>query len=444
VTGAPARLPKIDATHELSLRSWVGSANNHPEFPIQNLPFGVFSRGDGVKRGGVAIGEQVLDITAVRAAGLVPDSCDRAATAACGESLNAFFALEVRERIAFRHFLSRLLSVDASADLPVRETLLHPIADCTLHLPMTIGDYTDFYAGIHHATNVGKLFRPDCPLLPNYKFVPIGYHGRASSVRPSGEPVQRPHGQTKAPSAEIPTFGLSSRLDYELELGVWIGRGNPLGAPIPISEAASHIAGFGLLNDWSARDIQPWEYQPLGPFLAKNFHSTMSPWIVTPEALAPFRVPQKARPAGDPEPLTYLYDPADQADGAYSIQFEIRLLTSAMRTRSDSPALVATCDSRHLYWTVAQLVTHHASGGCDLRPGDLFGTGTISGPDQGAVGSLLERTQGGKEPLSLPEGETRTFLEDGDEVLLTGRCAKEGFATIGFGECRAVIWGALP
>jgi fumarylacetoacetase len=444
VTGVLTGLPKIDATHVRSLRSWVDTANDHPEFPIQNLPFGVFSHRDGGKRGGVAIGEQILDIAAVRAAGLVPGSCDRAAAAASGESLNAFFALGARERGAFRAFMSQLLSVDASADLSVRESLLHPMADCTLHLPMTIGDYTDFYAGIHHATNVGKLFRPDSPLLPNYKFVPIGYHGRASSVRPSGEPVRRPHGQTKAPNAERPTFGPSSRLDYELELGVWIGCGNALGQPILINKAAVHIAGFGLLNDWSARDIQPWEYQPLGPFLAKNFHSTVSPWIVTPEALAPFRVPQKARPAGDPEPLAYLHDPADADDGAYAIELEIRLLTPAMRARGDRAALVARSDSRHLYWTPAQLLTHHASGGCDLRPGDLLGTGTISGPDRDTVGSLLERTHGGKEPLALPGGETRTFLEDGDEVLLTGRCARQGFATIGFGECRAVIQGALP
>lgn len=442
MTSALTASPKIDATHARSLRSWVDSANGHPEFPIQNLPLGIFSHGDGGKGGGVAIGDQILDIAAVRAAGVVPASCDRAAAAASGESLNAFFALGAKERRAFRAFVSSILSDDAPAHSSRRESLLRPMADCSLHLPMVVGDYTDFYAGIHHAVNVGKLFRPDNPLLPNYKFVPIGYHGRASSIRPSGEPVRRPRGQTKPPGAEAPTFAASSRLDYELEVAVWIGSGNRLGEPIPIGEAADHIAGFGLLNDWSARDIQPWEYQPLGPFLAKNFHSTVSPWIVTPEALAPFRVPQGLRPADDPAPLAYLYDPADQAEGAYAVEFEIRLLTAAMRARGDRAALIARSDSRYLYWTPAQLVAHHASGGCDLRPGDLIGTGTISGPDAKTVGSLLERTQGGKEPLRLPGGETRIFLEDGDEVRLIGRCAREGFATIGFGECRAVIQGA--
>jgi fumarylacetoacetase len=310
---------------------------------------------------------------------------------------------------------------------------------CELHLPATIGDYTDFYVGIHHATHVGQLFRPDNPLLPNYKYVPIGYHGRASSIRPSGVPVVRPSGQTKGPQDSEPRFGPTRRLDYELELGLWIGEGNALGEPIPIGQAADHIAGFCLLNDWSARDFQAWEYVPLGPFLAKNFHSTISPWVITPEALAPFRTAQPARDAADPKPLPYLWDEQDQAGGALALDLSVTLSTARMRDQGLPDFALSHGPSSNMYWTPAQIVAHHASNGCNLQPGDLLGTGTISGPDRSAYGSLLEISRGGAEPITLPSGEQRTFLEDGDEVILTATAQRDGFASIGFGECRARI-----
>jgi fumarylacetoacetase len=306
-------------------------------------------------------------------------------------------------------------------------------------LPAAIGDYTDFYAGIHHALNVGRQFRPDQPLLPNYKHVPIGYHGRASSVRPSGTPVRRPNGQRVKPGAEAPSFGASERLDLELELGVWIGGGNRLGEPIPIDEANRHIAGLCLLNDWSARDLQAWEYQPLGPFLAKNFATTVSPWIITADALAPFRIAQAPRPVGDPQPLSYLWSDLDQTRGAYAVTLEVGLLTPSMRCQGATPHRISCSAARHLYWTLAQLVAHHTSGGCELRPGDLLGTGTISTPEQGGFGSLLELTGNGQHPISLPTGETRAFLQDGDEVSLSGVANAKGFISIGFGPCCGTI-----
>jgi fumarylacetoacetase len=303
-----------------------------------------------------------------------------------------------------------------------------------------VGDYTDFYAGIHHATNVGRQFRPDNPLLPNYKHVPIGYHGRSSSVCASGTPVRRPRGQRRPPADEaMPVFGPSRRLDFELELAVWIGPGNALGSTIPIGEATEHIAGFGLLNDWSARDIQAWEYQPLGPFLAKSFATSVSSWVVTPEALAPFRVPQPSRPAGDPAPLDYLFDPADQQQGAFDIELEVLLMTGCLRDRGLAPHRLAISTTRHLYWTVAQLVAHHASNGCNLQPGDLFGSGTISAPTADGFGSLLEITEGGRQPVTLASGNTRTFLEDGDEVIFRARATREGYVSIGFGEVRGTV-----
>jgi fumarylacetoacetase len=308
-----------------------------------------------------------------------------------------------------------------------------------LHVPARIGDYTDFYAGIHHATNVGRLFRPDNPLMPNYKYVPIGYHGRASSIVASGAEVRRPNGQRKPASETVPSFGPSRNLDYEMELGIWIGPGNEAGQPIPIGRAADHIAGYCLLNDWSARDIQGWEYQPLGPFLAKNFRTTISPWIVTPEALAPFRIAQAARPQGDPAPLAYLLDEQDQQQGGLNITLEVLLLTEGLRAGQKAPHLLSRGNARHLYWTAAQMVAHHASGGCNLAPGDLFGSGTISAPEPDGFGSLLEITQGGRQPITLASGETRRFLEDGDEIIFRATCAREGFTTIGFGECRGRI-----
>jgi fumarylacetoacetase len=308
-----------------------------------------------------------------------------------------------------------------------------------MHLPARIGDYTDFYVGIHHAANVGKLFRPENPLLPNYKYVPVGYHGRASSIRVSGVPVVRPRGQCKMPDAAEPIVVPTGRLDYEVELGVWIGPGNALGTNIPIGEAGDHIAGFCLLNDWSARDFQMWEYQPLGPFLAKNFHSTISPWVVTIEALAPFRIAQPPRPKGDPRPLVYLADKDDQAHGALAITLEAALSTASMREAGMEAVRLSRAAASNMYWTVNQVVAHHASNGCNLTPGDLLGTGTISAPVKDGYGSLLELTNGGKEPIIMPSGESRTFLEDGDEVSLRAVAAAPGFVSIGFGECRAVV-----
>lgn len=308
-----------------------------------------------------------------------------------------------------------------------------------MHLPARVGDYTDFYVGIQHATNVGKLFRPDNPLLPNYKYVPIGYHGRASTLRPSGVEVRRPKGQTLPAGESSPRFGPCARLDYELELGVWIGQGNAMGEAIDIAGAGAHVAGLCLLNDWSARDIQAWEYQPLGPFLSKSFITSLSPWVVTAEALAPFRCAQPPRPEGDPQPLAYLFDADDQAQGAFDIELEVLLLTQRMREQGQASERLALSNSLSMYWTVAQLVAHHSVNGCQLQPGDLFGSGTLSGAGQGAYGSLLEITEGGKQPVRLGNGEQRTFLEDGDEIILRGRCVREGVASIGFGECRGRV-----
>lgn len=432
-------MAQLDFTHDAALRSWVPSADGHSDFPIQNLALGVFSPpGGGERRGGVAIGDQILDLARAVAAGLFAGAAEAAARAAAGTSLNTFMALGVDARAALRARLSELLG-EGQRHRSVVEKCLVAAADCTMRLPAEVGDYTDFYAGIHHATNVGKQFRPDNPLLPNYKHVPIGYHGRASSLLPSGVPVRRPNGQSKAVDAELPAFGPSQRLDYELELGVWIGPGNALGEPIPIGEAGAHVAGFCLLNDWSARDIQAWEYQPLGPFLAKNFASTLSPWVVTPEALAPFRIAQSKRPSGDPAPLGYLLDEEDQRGGGLDIELEVLLLTAAMRERGFPPCRIALSNARHMYWTVAQMIAHHASGGCNFRPGDLLGTGTISTPEAGGTGSMLEATGGGRVPIRLPGGEERRFLEDGDEVILRGHARRDGFVSIGFGECRATI-----
>lgn len=430
----------IDETHDPALTSWVASANGHPDFPIQNLPLGVFAPNGGAPRGGVAIGEMILDLSLAARSPLLSGQAKAAAEAGAGPALNPLLGLEPPVRRALRRRLSALLA-EGAPDRAEVETWLYPASACTLHLPAAIGDYTDFYAGIHHALNVGRQFRPDNPLLPNYKHVPIGYHGRASSIRVSGAPVVRPSGQKKAPDADAPVFGPSARLDLELELGVWIGQGNELGQPIPIGEAASHIAGLCLLNDWSARDLQAWEYQPLGPFLAKNFMTTISPWIVTAEALAPFRIAQAPRPEGDPAPMAYLWDEADQAAGGYALELEVFLASRQMREAGTAPLRVSQSAAGHLYWTAAQMVAHHTVGGCDLRPGDLFGTGTISTPDDSGLGSLLELTRGGAQPITLPSGETRTFLQDGDELAIAGRARAEGYVSIGFGACVGVVVG---
>jgi len=422
----------LDETHDSARKSWVESANGHTDFPVQNLPFGIFSPENGHARVGVAIGDRILDLAGIGA--LLPEAVAPALT---GKSLNALLALPSADRVALRRRLSELLSSETHRGLI--EPMLYPAGACALHLPAAIGDYTDFYVGIHHASNVGALFRPDNPLLPNYKYVPIGYHGRASSVRPSGVPVVRPNGQRKAPDADIPTFGPSRRLDYELELGIWVGQGNELGHPIPIGAAHRHIAGCCLLNDWSARDIQAWEYQPLGPFLAKNFHTTISPWVVTSEALAPFRTAQPPRAQGDPAPLPYLLDPADQQEGALALELEVRLSTAAMREQGMAAHVLSRGSAAAMYWTMAQIVTHHASNGCNLQPGDLIGTGTLSGAAEGSFGSLLEISKGGKAAVALPTGETRSFLEDGDEVTLSAVARADGYVPIGFGPCSAMI-----
>ena len=432
----------LDHTHDRRRRSWVASAEEHPDFPIQNLPLGVFSPPGGAARGGIAIGDDILDLAAALELGLFQGRAATAAQAASGATLNPLFALGRAARAALRQRASDILDADGADRARVeglRARLIHRAADCRLEVPAAIGDYTDFFAGIHHATNAGRLFRPDNPLLPNYKYVPIGYHGRASSICASGTVVKRPSGQRKPASETVPGYGPSRSLDCELELGVWIGPGNSLGEPIPLAQAAEHIAGFCLLNDWSARDIQAWEAQPLGPFLGKSFCTTISPWVITPEALAPFRMPQPARPAGDPQPLAYLSDAADAANGALEVELEILLLTPGLVAKGLPPHRLCRSSTRHLYWTVGQLVAHHSSNGCNLRPGDVFGTGTISGPEQGELGSLLEISGGGRRPIELASGESRRFLEDGDTVIMRGHCRRDGFAGIGFGECRGTV-----
>ena len=410
------------------MSSWIESAADS-DFPIENLPLGIFSVGQRRRRAGVAIGDYILDLVAIA------DLLDEEWREDLAQPvLNAWLARRPEAQRALRERLQELLSDERYRD-DVEAELIGQ-TEARMHVPCFIGDYTDFYVGIHHATNVGKLFRPDNPLLPNYKYVPIGYHGRASSVRASGEPVIRPNGQRKAADADTPEYGPSRRLDYELELGIWVGQGNELGSPIPIAEAGEHIAGYCLLNDWSARDLQAWEYQPLGPFLAKNFLTSVSTWIVSPEVLAPFRKPMPPRPAGDPTPLPYLDDPADRERGALAIQLEVTLTTEQMRKAGLAPHVLSrgSADAA-MYWSAAQIVAHHSSNGCNLQPGDLIGTGTLSTDSAGGLGSLLEITQGGKQPIQLENGEARSFLEDGDEVTLRAWCEAEGAARIGFGEC---------
>lgn len=427
----------IDATHDPKAVSWVTSANGHADFPIQNLPLGMISYGGGAPRAAIAIGDMALDLGRLLNGGFLRGEAELAAQAASGASLNALLALGPGPRRALRKRLFELL-VNGGGERAPSEAL-SAIADGVMHLPAFIGDYTDFYAGIHHAVNVGKLFRPDNPLLPNYKHVPIGYHGRASSVRASGAPVVRPSGQRKSPDGDIPVFGPSQRLDYELELGVWVGPGNALGTRIPIDEAAEHIAGLCLLNDWSARDVQAWEYQPLGPFLAKSFITSVSPWIVTSEALAPYRLAQAARPEGDPAPLAYL-----NGGQAFAIDLEVLLETRTMRDEKLPAHRLSHTEVTNLYWTVEQLVTHHTVGGCNLQAGDLLGTGTISAPRPDGFGSLLELTGGGKNPITLPNGETRTFLQDGDSVIMRGKAQAPGRVSIGFGEVRGTVAPSPP
>ena len=432
----------IDETHDPRRESWVASARGHTEFPIQNLPFGVFSPSGGAPLGGVAIGDMIFELKAGLEARLFSGEAARAAEAAAGATLNPLMALGSASRLALRKRLSALLSADNPERASIEALsarLLHKAADCTMHLPAAIGSYTDFFAGIHHARNGGMRRDPNNPLSPNYKYVPVAYHSRATSVRPSGVPIRRPNGQRKLPNEEAPSYGSCRKLDYELELAVWVGPGNALGEPIPIARAGDHLFGLGLFNDWSARDIQQWESQPLGPFLGKSFGSTVSPWIVTPEALAPFRVAQPVRPAGDPPPLPHLWDEADQREGAFDIALEAWLMTEGLRAKGMPPHRMSASNTTDLYWTVAQMIAHHASNGCNLAAGDLFGSGTISGPTTEGYGSMMELSNDGTRTITLASGETRTFVENGDEVIFRAHCQKSSCATIGFGECRARI-----
>jgi len=410
----------LDETHDPALASWVESANDPAtDFPIQNLPFGVFRRAgsDETPRVGVAIGDQIYDLAA---ADLIR-----------ADSLNDFMALGNSAAGQLRREISQRLRSGAEPT----PALLVPMNSAEMFLPAHIGDYTDFYASIAHATNVGTMMRPDNPLLPNYKWVPIGYHGRASSIVVSGTPIRRPSGQTRDSAESVPSFGPSKRLDYELEIGAFIAEGNAMGEPIPIDCAEEHLFGLCLVNDWSARDVQTWEYQPLGPFLAKSFATTISPWVVTRDALAPFRIPAFERGESDPAPLAYLSSADDKRMGGVNILLEVRLSSAAMREHGLEPMVVSRGTFAHMYWTVAQMITHHASNGCNLRPGDLLASGTVSGPEKESRGCLLERTWRGTEPLSLPTGETRAFLQDDDEVTISGYCAADSARRIGFGSC---------
>jgi fumarylacetoacetase len=430
-----------NATHAPSLKSWVASANDDAtDFPIQNLPYGRFKRRrvDEPWRIGVAIGEQVLDLRLAYEQAPWADEVRPLLEPLAAGDLNAFMTLGAPAWHMVRSALSAALA-EGSVQAPFLELCLVPQSQCEMSLPCRIGDYTDFYSGIHHATTIGRLFRPDNPLLPNYKWLPIGYHGRASSIGIGGT-VKRPHGQTKAPTAEAPSFGPCQKLDYELEVGAFVGRANALGEPVTMDQAEDALFGLVLLNDWSARDIQAWEYQPLGPFLAKSFATSISPWIVTMEALAPFRRPF-TRPAGDPQPLPYLDSAFNRAAGAVDMTLEVWLQTAAMFNAGQPAVRLSQSNLTDAYWTWAQMLVHHASNGCNLQVGDLLGSGTISGPKEGTYASLMELSANGKQPITLPGGEQRAFLQDGDTVTLRAYCAAPGAVRIGLGEVSGTIAG---
>jgi fumarylacetoacetase len=425
---------RIDDTHRPELKSWVESANQSgTDFPIQNLPFGVFRpRGSHVKpRIGVAIGDQILDVLGCADLGLLRGLGDELLQAIGAPVLNPLMALGKTAALALRHRLSTILT---AGEVPVPAVLV-AMGDAEMLLPAAIGDYSDFYASIFHATNVGRLFRPDHPLLPNYNFVPIAYHGRASSIVPSGTPVFRPWGQRKSSSTEPPEFAPTRALDYELEVAALIGPGNALGEPIALDAAEDHIFGLCLLNDWSARDIQAWESQPLGPFLSKSFASTISPWVITLEALAPFRASAFERRADDPQPLPHLRSAANQLEGSIDLTLEAAVHSMEMRRAGLQPMRLSRSTLREMYWTFAQMVAHHTSNGCNLRAGDVIGSGTVSGSHDDSSGCLLELTRQGTQPFVLPTGQQRSYLDDGDEVVLRGSCERDGFVRIGFGEC---------
>ena len=419
--------------------SWVTSANNpRSDFPIQNLPYGVFRHRER-NRIGVAIGDQILNLHACVESGLLSVLPEEIVESCRMDRLNLLMSLGSNAWSTLRREVMSLLDAGASERRRVEPHLIS-MREVAMQLPAQIGDYTDFYASIDHATRVGRLFRPEQPLLPNYKHVPIGYHGRASSIVVSGENIRRPYGQTKSPEADSPTFGPTTALDYELEVGAFIGKGNPLGHSIPIAEAERHIFGLCLVNDWSARDIQPWEYQPLGPFLAKSFATTISPWVVSLEALAPYRVAARPRMESEPAPLPHLTSGRAHRDGI-DLTVEAYLESAQMRKERREPSLLSRGNLRDLYWTLGQLVAHHTSNGCNLRPGDLIATGTISGSDAGSEGCLLEKRHNA-EPIRLPTGETRTFLEDGDRIALRAYSQSSGMPRIGFGECTGTVSAA--
>ncbi len=435
----------LDETHDPARRSWVASANQPgADFPIQNLPFGVFSPPGGGPRGGVAIGEMMVDLGAALDSGWFFGMAAEAALAGRAAALNGLLALGNGHARALRQQLARRLD-DRGPDRAKAQAdatgVLHNAVDCAMHLPIDVRNYTDFYAGIHHARAAGALMLPDDPLPRNYKHVPIAYHGRASSV--SGSELRRPNGQYVRPGQTAPVFGASERLDIELEIGLLIGAGNARGSPIAIADAEDQIFGAVLLNDWSARDIQRWEMNPLGPFLGKNFGTTISPWIISADALRPFRCAAMERPTGDPQPLPYLMDDADQARGGLDVALAVDFSSERMRAVNAPAHTIIRSNARYLYWTPAQMIAHHTSGGCNLVPGDLIGSGTISGPTREELSSLMELTMAGQEPFELPNGERRGFLEDGDEITLTARCGGAGFASIGFGSCRGRVAPAL-
>jgi fumarylacetoacetase len=431
----------LDATHDPNLRSWVKSANQKDtDFPIQNLPFGTFRTQGSAEttRIGVAIGDKILDLSRCYQLGLLQELPEHLQIACTEPNLNLLMGMESQAKLALRHRLSELLRYDFQ-QIPPETEILTSMSEAELLLPVNIGDYTDFYASIFHATNVGKLFRPDNPLLPNYKYLPIAYHGRASSIVPSGNAIARPRGQTKKPEDLAPSFAPSGMLDYELEVGFFIGTGNQLGQPISIDQAEEHIFGLCLVNDWSARDIQAWEYQPLGPFLSKSFATTISPWVLTLEALAPFRCPAFRRDQSDPELLSYLCSPLNTSLGGIDITLEVCISSAQMQQKGMQPFCLSRGSFQQMYWTLAQMLTHHSSNGCNLRSGDLLASGTVSGAEAGSQGCLLEMTQRGSKPIELPTGEVRKFLSDGDEVILRGYCEKTGYNRVGFGECRGTI-----
>jgi fumarylacetoacetase len=429
----------LDETHDPGRTSWVQSANGGvTDFPLQNLPLGIAVSGAAELTVVAAIGDHALDLAGAAAAGLL-DTFDPALLRGPAR-LNALLAHPGPELTALRHSLVAILESGSKAEATIRadDGMLRPIAGLELVTPTRIGSFTDFFAGIYHARTASRILNRGGDIGPNYRWIPIAYQSRASTVRPSGATVRRPAGQLPQADAD-PSFAPCAKLDFELELGFYVGRATVLGEPVPISQAADHIAGFCLLNDWSARDIQRWEMAPLGPFLAKSFATTISPWIVTVDALRPFRVPAMERGDGEPQPLPYLRDDPDQAAGGLTIELAAWLRTSAMRERGDDRALLLRSNARHLYWTPAQILAHHTSGGCDLQTGDLLGSGTISGPTEAELASLLELGADGQKPVTLPDGESRSYLEDGDEVTFTGRCVRDGFASIGFGECTGTV-----